>query len=439
MHILKFGGTSVGKPERMKKIAELIDDGKGKVIVLSALSGTTNALMLIAEALGKGDRISADSLIDGLLKHYHSFVRALYATEEGQTKAAEIIETHFGLLREMTQKEPFTRQECNTILAQGELMSTQLFTALLEEQGKAVQLLPALEFMSKNAHGEPDLEAISAKLKAKLKQYPDILYFVTQGYICLNYQGEVDNLMRGGSDYTATLIGAALQAEEVQIWTDIDGMHNNDPRIVDKTYPIGELSFDEAAELAYFGAKILHPQTVLPAKGAGVPVRLKNTMAPEKAGTLISDKIQEEPIKAVAAKDGITAIKIKSGRMLMAYGFMRRIFEIFEKYKTSVDMVTTSEVGVSITVDSSDYLTDIVRELKELGHVEVDSNQSIVCIVGYMPKDEKNVLNRIFQALGDISVRMVSYGGSKYNVSLLIDGKDKERTLKALNKDVFGI
>ncbi len=284
---------------------------------------------------------------------------------------------------------------------------------------------------------EPILSEIETRLSAILAQYPSTTLFITQGFICINPRNEIDNLKRGGSDYSASLIGAAVQASVVEIWTDIDGVHNNDPRIVQNTKPIAELSFDEAAELAYFGAKILHPSTVLPAKLKNIPVLLKNTINPTGKGTLISNKISGTGIKAIAAKDSVTVIKIKSGRMLLAYGFLRKVFEIFEKYKTPIDVITTSEVAISLTIDKEDYLAQIVDELKVLGAVEVDKNQTIVCIVGNMIAEEKGHALEVMQALDNISVRMISYGGSRHNMSIVIDSNNKEKALRSLHKNLF--
>ena len=334
-------------------------------------------------------------------------------------------------------QQPFTGDVEKEILAQGELLSTKLFTIYLEEQGTKATLLPALEFMRIDDENEPDETFIQEKLSALLRAHPRQTIFITQGYICLNSQNRIDNLQRGGSDYTASIIGAAVQASEIQIWTDIDGMHNNDPRVVKKTYPIAQLSFNEAAELAYFGAKILHPFTIRPAQRANIPVRLLNTLAPEAAGTLISDKEGERTITAVAAKDGITAIKIRSSRMLLAHGFLRKVFEVFENYKTPIDLITTSEVAVSLTVDNQNHLENIIRDLKAYGEVDVENDNTIICVVGNMPFYKVGILKRVVDAIDDIPIRMLSYGGSKFNISLLIDSQYKEETLNRLNERIF--
>ena len=439
MQVLKFGGTSVGKPERMKSIAELITrNDEPKIIVLSALSGTTNALVGIGESLAADKKDEAKEKINTLRAHYESFIAELLANEAKRNEATEIIEEHFEFLL-ITLRISYNEALQRDILAQGELMSTKLFTLLLEEQGIRAELLSALEFMRTNEDGEPDLKFTEERLPEVLANLNDCKLFITQGYICKNHKGEIDNLQRGGSDYTASLVGAAIRAEEVQIWTDIDGMHNNDPRVVDKTMPIAELSFDEAAELAYFGAKILHPASIWPAQKYGIPVKLLNTMQPEAKGTMISQATISDDVKAVAAKDGIIAIKIKSSRMLLAYGFLRKVFEIFEKYTTPIDMITTSEVAVSVTIDDATNLKKIVKELDQFGQVEVDHNQTIICVVGNFVAEQKGIVNKIFESLSHIPIRMISYGGSRHNISLLTDEEHKETSLKTLNEHLFGL
>ena len=437
MKILKFGGTSLGSPERMHAVRQLIlRDNDPKIVVLSAVSGTTNTLVQIGTALKEEQPQEAEHRVDTLRDHYQSYADALLTQQATRQEAEAILDEHFGSLRRAT-KQPFTVDIEKEILAQGELLSTKLFTVYLEEQGTEATLLPALEFMRIDDENEPDEAFIKEKLGAMLSGSPDQTIFVTQGYICLNSQNRIDNLQRGGSDYTASIIGAAVRAREIQIWTDIDGMHNNDPRVVKKTYPIAELSFNEAAELAYFGAKILHPFTIRPAQRANIPVRLLNTLAPQAAGTLISDKEGERTITAVAAKDGITAIKIRSSRMLLAHGFLRKVFEVFEDYKTPIDLITTSEVAVSLTVDNQNHLENIIRDLEEYGEVEVETNNTIVCVVGNMPFYKVGILKRVVDAIDDIPIRMLSYGGSKFNISLLIDSQYKEETLNRLNERVF--
>jgi aspartate kinase len=439
MKIMKFGGTSVGKPERMHQVAQLITrDQDKKIVVLSALSGTTNTLVSIGDALSKGDRQSASDIIDRLEAHYQGFILGLLKEDSSIAKAKALISEHFEFLR-IILKISFNDALSKDILAQGELMSTKMFSVYLSEIGVPHALLPALEFMSIDANDEPHVLEIRAKLEDQLAKNPDVSIFVTQGYICRNARGEVDNLKRGGSDYTASLVAAAAAAEMCEIWTDIDGMHNNDPRVVNKTFPIDQLSFDEAAELAYFGAKILHPASIWPAQQFKVPVRLLNTMQPEAKGTLIVEEAGSQGVKAIAAKDGIIEVRIKSSRMLLAYGFLRKIFEVFEKYKTPIDMITTSEVAVSLTIDNASNLDAIVRELDPFGELEVTKDQSIIAIVGNEIAQTKDILARLFGALTPVPVRMVSYGGSNHNISILIPGEYKKETLQLLNKGLFGL
>ena len=434
---MKFGGTSVGRPERMHQVKDLITRStEPTLVVLSALSGTTNALVGIGEALAAADKVLAKERIDILHAHYLNFYPELLASPSARAKAEGILKEHFEFLN-ILLKISFNEAIQRDILAQGELLSTKLFHTLLEELGISSVLLSALDFMSIDENSEPELGKISERLKAILAQHPDQHLFITQGYICKNHRNEVDNLKRGGSDYTASLVAAAIQASVCEIWTDIDGMHNNDPRVVDRTRPIAEMSFDEAAELAYFGAKILHPASIWPAQLHNVPVRLLNTMDPAAPGTLIKAEVAEKGVKAIAAKDGITAIKIKSSRMLLAYGFLRRIFEVFESFKTPIDMITTSEVAVSVTIDDLSHLEQIVEELRRYGTVEVDSNQAIVCVVGNQVAETKGAIQSVMDSLVDIPVRMVSFGGSKHNVSILIDAQYKAQALKSLNEGVF--
>ena len=436
---MKFGGTSVGKPERMHQVAQLITrDDEPTIVVLSALSGTTNALIEIGANISNGDRTTAKQCIDKLHTHYESFIKELATTDASYVKAKSIIAEHFEFLN-IILKISYSEALNKDILAQGELLSTKLFSVYLEQKNVDHVLLPALEFMSIDAYDEPQVGSIKVKLTQILKQHKNKKLFVTQGYICRNARGEVDNLKRGGSDYSASLIAAAINASVCEIWTDIDGMHNNDPRVVDKTVPVEQLSFDEAAELAYFGAKILHPASIWPAQMYNVPVKLLNTMQPDAKGTLITEEAGSIGVKAVAAKDGIYALRIKSSRMLLAYGFLRKIFEVFEKYRTSIDMITTSEVAVSLTIDNATSLKEILKELEPLGTVEVEENHSIVSVVGNEIAQEKDVLTKLFQSISAIPVRMVSYGGSPHNVSLLLPSSYKTETLKLLNKGLFGL
>lgn len=436
MKVLKFGGTSVGSADRMKEVAALVNDGDRKIVVLSAMSGTTNNLVEIANYLYKKNHDGANEIVSQMEKKYYEEVEALYATDKYKELGRELIRLHFDEIKGYT-RDVFTVYEEKSILAQGELMSTAMVNYYLQEQGVASVLLPALDFMRTNKNSEPDMAYIRENLNPLLEEQPEVQIFITQGYICRNAFGEVDNLQRGGSDYSASLIGAAVGADEIQIWTDIDGMHNNDPRYVEGTRSIAELSFDEAAELAYFGAKILHPTSVLPAKLADIPVRLLSTLDPSAPGTTISGKEIKGDIKAIAAKDGITAIRIKSGRMLLAYGFMRKVFEIFESYKTPIDMITTSEVGVSVTIDNDRHIDDIVDDLKKFGTVEVDRDQVIICVVGDLVRENKGYANRIFNALRDIPVRMISYGGSDHNISMLVSADYKKLALRTLSEKLF--
>jgi aspartate kinase len=439
MKVMKFGGTSVGKPQRMKEVAQLITaDDETKIVVLSALSGTTNALVEISQLLAANDRGAAQERINLLEEHYQQFVTELLEDATVIEKAKKILAEHFEFLS-IILKISFSEALNKDILAQGELLSTKLFCLYLEEQNTTHRLLPALDFMSLDNQDEPQVGTIKVKLAQILQRHKEVPIFVTQGYITRNAKGEVDNLKRGGSDYSASLIAAAINASCCEIWTDIDGMHNNDPRVVKTTRPIDQLSFEEAAELAYFGAKILHPASIWPAQFYNVPVKLLNTMDPSAKGTLIAEEAGSNGVKAVAAKDNITAIKIKSSRMLLAYGFLRRVFEIFEKYRTSIDMITTSEVAVSVTIDSDIYIKEITKELEAFGTVEIDTNQTIVSIVGNEITETKDVMFRLFEAINAIPVRMVSYGGSRHNISLLIPRSYKEQTLQVLNKGLFGL
>jgi aspartate kinase len=439
MQVWKFGGTSVGKPERMKSIRSLItEDGQPKIVVLSALSGSTNTLLSISESLNAGNQSDAKAKASELRAHYDQFLTELYSTPAGLGKGQAIVEKEFNFIDSLIATVPYTGKQEKEMVALGELLSTQIFEAFLQEEGVSSALLPALDFMVIDEDNEPILSVIEQRLATVLAPVKEKQIFVTQGFICRNPAGEVDNLKRGGSDYTASLIGGAIQAEEVQIWTDIDGMHNNDPRIVKNTFPIRELSFAEAAELAYFGAKILHPSTITPAKLKGVPVRLKNTMEPSAFGTLISEKSTDIEIKAIAAKDNITAIYIHSTRMLNAYGFLKRVFEVFEKYKTPVDMITTSEVSVSVTIDQTTHLDAIMSELREFAELEdPDMNQVIICIVGNFWADKEGIAIKVINAVKNIPIRMISYGASEHNISLLVDASHKNDALNALNEGLF--
>lgn len=437
MKVMKFGGTSVGSPERMKGVASLVtESGEPTFIVLSAMSGTTNSLVEISDYLYKKNPEGANEVINNLEKKYMQHVEELYSTEEMKNTTREFLQGEFNYLRSFT-KDLFTSFEEKSIVAQGEIMSTNMVVNYLKEQGVKAVLLSALDFMRTDKNAEPDPQYIKEKLAAIMEQNQGYQIYITQGFICRNAYGEVDNLQRGGSDYTASLIGAALPADEIQIWTDIDGMHNNDPRVVEHTEAVRQLNFEEAAELAYFGAKILHPTCVQPAKYAGIPVRLKNTMDPKADGTIIDNVIVRGKIKAVAAKDNITAIKIKSSRMLLATGFLRKVFEIFESYQTPIDMIATSEVGVSMSIDNDAHLNDIVNELKKYGTVTVDSDMCIICVVGDLDWSNVGFETIATDAMKNIPVRMISYGGSNYNISFLIREKDKKQALQNLSNVLF--
>ncbi|MDW7691485.1 aspartate kinase [Flammeovirgaceae bacterium SG7u.111] len=437
MKVMKFGGTSLGKAERIKHVADLITKQPeiSNIVVLSAVSGTTNSLVTICEGYKEGNLSKVKSTLEKLEEKYIKITSELFAKEENVKKAMAFVDEKLDALGRLSM-DKFGGAEEKVVLAQGELISTNLMQFFLEEQGVDSYLLPALDFM-KTHEGEPDTEYIREKLNKLLHTNKDHKLFITQGYICLNDEGDIDNLQRGGSDYTASLIGEAVSAKEIQIWTDIDGMHNNDPRVVDRTYPVHVLSFEEAAELAYFGAKILHPSSILPAQKANIPVKLLNTMQPEAQGTVITSEANEDKVKAVAAKDGIVAIKIKSSRMLLAYGFLRQVFGVFEKFKTPIDMITTSEVAVSLTIDKTTHLEEILTELRGFGKVEFDSNQTIICVVGQFLQNDTEIAVKVLALLNQFPIRMISYGGSKNNISILVHNDYKVKALQALNDGLF--
>ena len=432
MKVLKFGGTSVGSPQRMMQVGEILSSIKGqKIVVLSAVSGNTNQLVSISQKCKEEDKAGAIELANKMRSGFDQFFAELYKGEEYRAESESYVNQVFDDILGLID-QPYSPQIDKMLVIQGELMSTRLFTNFLKDQGEDATLLMAQDFMTLDANNEPDMSMIGKKLQHFLKKNTSQT-MITQGFITRNAAGGIDNLQRGGSDYSATIIGAVLQAEEVQIWTDIDGMHNNDPRVVEKTFPLAKLSFEEASELAYFGAKVLHPTCIVPAQQFGVPVRIKNTMDPDAGGTLISTESEERGIKAIAAKDNITAIKIKSSRMVMAYGFMRRIFEIFEQFKTPIDMITTSEIAVSLTIDNSENLEAIEREISKYGKVEIDRDQTIVCIVGDNIAERRGLGKQIFKALDDVPIRMISFGGSRNNISILVDSSHKKSTLLRLN------
>ena len=433
---MKFGGTSVGSAQRMKGVATLINDGEDKIVVLSAMSGTTNSLVEICGYLANNNPEGANEVINKLESLYKKHINELYDTEEYKQQTATLVKDVFDYLRSFT-KQLFTSIEERIILAQGEIISTNMVTNYLKEQGISAHLIAALDFMRTDKNGEPDAAYIKEKITDVLAHSPKAQIYITQGFICRNINGEIDNLQRGGSDYTASLIGAAVGACEIQIWTDIDGMHNNDPRIVEGTTAVRHLHFEEAAELGYFGAKILHPTCVQPAKFANIPVKLLNTMEPQAPGTIINNDADPGTIKAVVAKENITAIKIKSSRMLLAHGFLRKVFEIFESYQTPIDMICTSEVGVSMSIDNTKHLNEIVHDLKKYGTVSIDHNMCIICVVGDMDWENIGFEARAMDAMRDIPVRMISFGGSNYNISFLIKESDKKRALQALQDKLF--
>ena len=436
MKVMKFGGTSVGSAERMKGVAALINDGEDKIVVLSAMSGTTNSLVEICGYLANNNPEGANEVINKLEGLYKKHISELYSTDEYKQLTTILVKEVFDYLRSFT-KQVFTSVEERIILAQGEIISTNMVTNYLKEQGISAHLIAALDYMRTDKNGEPDAAYIKEKITDVLANSPKAQIYITQGFICRNINGEIDNLQRGGSDYTASLVGAAVGASEIQIWTDIDGMHNNDPRIVEGTTAVRHLHFEEAAELGYFGAKILHPTCVQPAKFANIPVKLLNTMEPQAPGTTINNDADPGTIKAVAAKENITAIKIKSSRMLLAHGFLRKVFEIFESYQTSIDMICTSEVGVSMSIDNTKHLNEIVHDLKKYGTVSIDHNMCIICVVGDMDWENIGFEARAMDAMRDIPVRMISFGGSNYNISFLIKESDKKRALQALQDKLF--
>ncbi|MCF6298225.1 MAG: aspartate kinase [Flavobacteriaceae bacterium] len=437
MIVLKFGGTSVGSVENIKKVAKIVKtEKKQNIVVLSAMSGVTNTLVKISNLLSQKNRVDAQLEMNNLHQKYQDVILKLFKSKLSFDKASLVIECHYDELLSILEIK-FSEKVEKLILAQGELVSTSLFQLYMEEIGESSSLISALDFMIIDNNHEPDSNKIKEELSKIILKHSDTKVLITQGFICRNTNKEIDNLKRGGSDYTASIIGAAIGASQIQIWTDISGMHNNDPRFVDQTFSIGEISFDEAAELAYFGAKILHPQSIIPAKEKNIPVLLKNTFDPDARGTLIHNNAKVEKIRAIAAKDNITAIKIKSYRMLMAYGFLKKVFEIFEQNQISIDMITTSEVAVSLTIDDTSKLDNIIQELEGLGSIEVDNDLSIICIAGNLSQNKKGVTALIFNCLVDIPIRMISYGGSNYNLSFLVKTTDKVTVLNLLNKGLF--
>ena len=436
MDVLKFGGTSVGSIENMISVRHIIDTPKPKMVVLSAMSGTTNILVALNNHIQTKNFKEIACLKNKLATQYSETIDLLFTNKKIKETVINYVQNIFEEIDCLAQKTYFTKHTADTIVAQGELLSTFIFCHFLKQEGLRAVLLPALDFMRIDKDNEPDEYYIREKLAQVISNTQEAIIYITQGFICRDFEGNISNLQRGGSDYTATIIGAAIEADEVQIWTDIDGFHNNDPRFVQNTQAIAELSYDEAAELAYFGAKILHPQTVQPLRKKHIPLHLKNTMQPQASGTLVTHKMYGEGIKAIAAKDGITALKIKSGRMLLAHGFLSNVFEIFGRYKTPIDMITTSEIAVSLTIDDATHVDAIEKELNKFAQVTIDENQTIICLVGnHINKSEHT--HRLFQILKDVQIRMISYGGSNHNISLLVATKDKQDALRLLQEYVF--
>ena len=436
MRVLKFGGTSVGSADRINEVIDLLEQRKEEqIVVLSAMSGTTNDLVQISSTIRDGRKEEAGQLLDEFEDKYVRVLTDLYVRKDDRDTARDLIRPCVTMIREILgQSSPFTEVNDREICAQGELISTRLFSHMCDIRGIHTALIPALNFISLNQQGEPDLERIEKDIQPYLDLIDeDCKILITQGYICRDHEGQVTNLKRGGSDYTATIIGSVVRASEVQIWTDIDGVHNNDPRVVQHTSPVRKLSYREAAELAYFGAKILHPTCVLPVEVAKVPLRLKCTMEPDALGTLISEEPSLLPVTAIASKSGIIALEIRSHRMLNAYGFLTQVFQVFEKYRTSVDMITTSEVSVSLTIEDDSFLDAIIDELGQIAEVEVTQNHAIVCIVGNALYEDNRYVKEIFGLLEDIPIRMVSLGGSRHNISVLIPQEDRAKALQNLH------
>ena len=434
---MKFGGTSVGSADRIKYVATLIEDDRFKIVVLSAMSGVTNTLVEISDHFAHSNVQGALSLIDELEQKYYHAIDTLYASKESQTLAKVFVDEKMGFLRSFETERLFSDYETKQVLGQGEIISVRMMELYLREQGKNPIRLSALDFICTDQYGEPDFPRIQDRLLQTMADYPTETLFLTEGYICLNAYSEMDNLKRGGSDYTATIIGSVLDAKEIQIWTDIDGMHNNDPRVVEHTRPVRTLHYDEASELAYFGAKILHPSCIIPAKMANVPVKLLSTMEPQAKGTLISNRMDEGALKAIAAKDGVTVLRIRSTRLLLSYGFLRKVFEVFEANRTPIDMVTTSEVSVSVSITDTDRLEDILANLRRFSTVTLDYPMTILCIAGDLNWKNVGFESRVIEAVKDLPVRMISFGGSDHNVSVVVRAEDKELAMNQLHKHLF--
>jgi len=436
MKVLKFGGTSLGTSERMKGVVDIVMSQSPVLVVLSAVSGTTDSLVKISDCIKATETSCISEQIDLLGKHYRKYIDSLFELDENKEKALSFVESHFQEIMALSIESINQSTEFH-ILAKGEIISTELFSLLLEERKIKSSLLSSLDFLRLNKDGAPDEDFLKQELNRKLETGEKV--YIAQGFICRNAFGELANLKRGGSDYSASLFAAAIDGEELQIWTDIDGMHNNDPRHIKNTKPIRELTFDEAAELAYFGAKILHPSSIKPARKKNIPVKLLDTLQPTAIGTLISSKSSGKNIKAVAAKSGITAIKIRSGDMLQAPGFLRRVFEVFELYNTSIDVITTSEVAVSLSIDDRSNLEPIVHTLEQFGLVEVDNELAIICVVGEYLVENTGLVASIITSLKSIPLRMISFGGSAHNITLLVSEDYKVDALKALQKGLFNV
>lgn len=433
---MKFGGTSVGTAERIKHVATLIQDGERNIVVISAMGSTTNVLVDIANCFYHKEPDEAKHILEQMRQGYAAEIDKLYDKPETKEKAQALIDSCLDTVWSFA-KGPFTMFDEKTIVAQGELMSAGMVAFYLEEQGVPAVHLPALDFMRITKDSEPDMEYIEHKLQMRLDPYPETLIFITEGFICRNAFGEIDNLLRGGSDYSASIIGAAIHAREIQIWTDIDGLHNNDPRFVRHTVPVRQLNFDEAAKLAHFGAKILHPECIEPAKRYNIPVRLLNTFTPDAPGTLISNFAEKGRIKAVAAKDGIIYIKILSMRVYPNPEFLNRVFDSFARYRVPVDLISTSEASVSVAVEENKCPMDAIHAIERFALIQIDRGMVIVCVVGDLEWQNIGFEARIINALKDIPIRMISYGGSSSNVSLVLRASDKVRALEALNSRVF--
>ncbi len=436
---MKFGGTSVASAERIQHVADLISRGGGPtIVVLSAMAGTTNMLVEISRQLVLRHRHEALTLLTKLKKKYETETRLLFPDKMSYDRSWTVVNETFFFLEQLCYVDNFTLYDEKKILARGELLSTAMMLGHLADRNIKAVGLPALEFMRTDKNAEPDLSYIREHLSEIMARMPqEVELFITEGYICRNAFGDVDNLQRGGSDYTATLIGAALRASEIQIWTDIDGMHNNDPRVVDTTEPVRSLRFEEAAELAYFGAKILHPTCIVPAHVEGIPVRLLNTLEPDAPGTLISETTDKDLIKAVAAKDDLSMVRVRSNHQLTSWSFISKVYALLEHYGIPADMIASAEVALSFAVESQRITDRFLEDLATLGVVSVDHGLTIVCVVGDLEAENVGFEAKILEALRDIPLWMISYGGSDYNMGVLIESQNKRAALKALSDHLF--